>query len=177
MKLEVDNIQKFYSDEEIILNVSIPKRSRYYFEQEFQALKDKKLAIEIKEYRNTRTLSQNAYLWELLTQMALAVSGSKESRVVSEFYCAMLEEAQAEYSYITGIPAVEDSLRRSFRAIRKVGERDILNPKNEKVRVNVYQVFSGSSTFNTKQMNILIETVQHRLTELGIDYEPSTKSL
>ena len=177
MKLVIDKIQKLYSDNGIVINLTIPKEFTRYAEMSLAELKDKKLTVELKEYRNARSLTQNAYLWELLTELSIAYSGSKEKRVVEAIYCSMLEEAQAEYTYIKAIPAVEDSLRKSFRAIRKMGEREDTNPNGQKVKVNIYQVFTGSSKYDTKQMNILIETVQHKLTELGVDYELSTKSL
>lgn len=44
----------------------------------FDGLKDKPLTVQVKEYREKRSISQNAYLWVLLDKLAQKLNQSKE---------------------------------------------------------------------------------------------------
>lgn len=122
-----------------------------------------KLEIEIKPYKSKRSLEQNRLLWSLLGKMAVAMSGKKNKVSSEECYCIMLEEANVAYDFMLALPEAEQMLKKSFRVIRKVGEREV-NGKT----LNMYQYFVGSSKFNTTQMTELIESVLDKLAELGV---------
>ena len=124
---------------------------------------EKKLEIEVKPYRSQRSLEQNRLLWVLLGKMALAMSGRKNKVSSEECYCIMLEEANVSYDYLLALPEAESMLKKSFRVVRKVGER-IVNGKT----LNIYQYFIGSSKYDTKEMTELIESVLDKLAELGV---------
>ena len=124
---------------------------------------DKKLEVQVKEYRSQRSLEQNRLLWALLGKMAEAMSGNKRRVSSEECYCIMLEEANVKYDYMLALPEAEDMLRKTFRAIRKLDEREVNGKK-----LNMYQYFIGSSKFNTKEMTELIEATLDKLAELGI---------
>ena len=62
------------------------------------------------------------------------------------------------------LPETLEILRKSFRAIRKIDEREV-NGKT----LDMYQCFIGSSKFNTKQMKVLIDNVLEKLDELGVN--------
>lgn len=124
---------------------------------------DKKLEVQVKEYRSQRSLEQNRLLWALLGKMAEAMSGNKRRVSSEECYCIMLEEANVKYDYMLALPEAEDMLRKTFRAIRKLDEREVNGRK-----LNMYQYFIGSSKFNTKEMTELIEATLDKLAELGI---------
>ena len=95
--------------------------------------------------------------------MAEAMSGNKRRVSSEECYCIMLEEANVKYDYMLALPEAEDMLRKTFRAIRKLDEREVNGKK-----LNMYQYFIGSSKFNTKEMTELIEATLDKLAELGI---------
>ncbi|MBQ8178021.1 MAG: recombination protein NinB [Clostridia bacterium] len=124
---------------------------------------EKKFEVQIKEHRSQRSLEQNRLLWALLGKMAEAMSGNKRRVSSEECYCIMLEEANVKYDYMLALPEAEEMLRKTFRAIRKLDEREV-NGKT----LNMYQYFIGSSKFNTKEMTELIETTLDKLAELGI---------
>lgn len=124
---------------------------------------DKKLEIEVKPYRSKRSLEQNRLLWVLLGKMAMAMSGRKNKVSSEECYANMLEEANVSYDYLLALPEAEPMLKKSFRVVRKVGER-VVNGKT----LNIYQYFLGSSKFDTQEMTELIETVLDKLAELGV---------
>lgn len=131
----------------------------------FEELKkiDGLLDIDAKKYKSKRSLEQNRLLWALLGKMAVAISGRKDKVSTEECYCIMLEQANVRADYLIGLPEVEDSLRQVYRVVRKVDER-IENGKT----VFMYQCFTGSSKFDTKQMTDLIESVLDKLAELGV---------
>ena len=122
-----------------------------------------KLEVEVKPYKSKRSIEQNKLLWALLGKMAMAMSGRKNRVSSEECYCIMLEEANVAYDYLLALPEAEPMLRKSFRVVRKMGEREV-NGKT----LNVYQYFIGSSKFNTQEMMELIEAVLDKLAELGV---------
>ncbi len=157
----------FMTDENnnLIISFIVSGNNKYAAKIGINELKqlDSKLEIEVKEYRSKRSLEQNRLLWSLLGKMAMAMSGKKNKVSSEECYCLMLEEANVSYDYILALPEAELMLKKTFRVIRKVGEREV----NGKV-LNMYQYFIGSSKFNTKEMIELIENVLDRLGELGV---------
>lgn len=124
---------------------------------------DKKLEIDVKQYRSKRSLEQNRLLWVLLGKMANAMSGRKNKVSSEECYCIMLEEANVAYDYMLALPEAEPMLKKTFRVVRKIGEREV-NGKT----LNMYQYFIGSSKYDTKEMTELIEAVLDKLAEMGV---------
>lgn len=124
---------------------------------------EKNLQVEVKIHKSQRSLEQNRLLWALLGKMAVAQSGNNRKVSTEECYCIMLEEANVSYDYLLALPEAEPMLRKTFRVIRKVGEREV----NGKI-LNLYQYFIGSSKFNTQEMTELIEATLDKLAELDI---------
>lgn len=122
-----------------------------------------KIEIDVKPYRGKRSIEQNKLLWALLGKMAMAMSGNRRKVSSEECYCIMLEEANVAYDYLLALPETEPILKKTFRVIRKIGEREV----NGKI-LNVYQYFIGSSKYTTKEMTELIEAVLDKLAELGV---------
>ena len=138
------------------------KRSALLALEETQVT-EKKLEVEVKPYKSKRSLEQNKLLWALLGKMAFAMSGNKRKVSTEECYCIMLEEANVAYDYLLALPSAEPMLRKTFRVIRKLDEREV-NGKT----LNLYQCFIGSSKYNTQEMTELIEATLDKLAELGI---------
>ena len=59
--------------------------------KQFEGLKDEiDLTVQIKEYRQKRSLSQNAYMWVLLDEIAKVVNNNKENiykELVKDYGC------------------------------------------------------------------------------------------
>jgi len=130
---------------------------------------EKLLEVDMKPYKSKRSIEQNAALWFLFTKLAEGVSGSKDKTSVEEMYCTMLEEANVESEFILAPKEIEESLRKSFRAIREKGTRIIEDKNGESKEMTVFQCFIGSSKYNTKQMYDLITRTLLRLDEEGIN--------
>ena len=104
--------------------------------------------LTLKQYKNSRSLEQNALMWELITQIANATQGSDKW----DIYVSGLEQANAEYEYLACLPETEDSLKRVFRAIKPVG----VMPTPKGKQMTVYKCYTGSSKYNSKEMTDLI---------------------
>ena len=124
---------------------------------------EKKLEVDVKPHKSQRSLEQNRLLWALLGKMAFAMSGNKRKVTTEECYCIMLEEANVAYDYLLALPEAEPMLKKTFRVVRKIDEREV-NGKT----LNMYQYFIGSSKFNTQEMTELIEATLDKLAVLGI---------
>ena len=130
--------------------VGIPEElSRYLWALD----KDKK--YEIKEFREKRSLSQNAYAWKLITQIGDILRKSKE-----EVYLQMLKDyGQSE------IVSILSSINPKgyFKYYEEVGT-GIVNSKE----FTHYKIFKGSSEFNSKEMTIFIDGIIQECNQLGI---------
>ena len=117
-----------------------------------------KLSIEIKKYRQKRSLNANNYAWKLITEIANIVRLSKD-----EVYLEMLKHyGQSELvSVLSHIP-----LRDYVKYCEEAGE-STLNGKLFKH----YRVFKGSSEFDTREMSIFIDGGVDEARQLGIATE------
>lgn len=125
----------------------------------YDDLKDfEKLSIEIKPYREKRSLNANAYAWKLIGEIADIVRSSKD-----EVYLDMLRKyGQSELiSVLSHIP-----IEQYVKYCDEVGESK-LNGKMFKH----YRVYKGSSEFDTREMSILIDGIVGEAKELGIQTE------
>lgn len=125
----------------------------------YDDLKDfEKLSIEIKPYREKRSLNANAYAWKLIGEIADIVRSSKD-----EVYLEMLRKyGQSELiSVLSHIP-----IEQYVKYCDEVGESK-LNGKMFKH----YRVYKGSSEFDTREMSILIDGIVGEAKELGIQTE------
>ena len=61
------------------------------------------------------------------------------------------------------LPEAEPLLKKSFRVVRKIDEREVNGKK-----LNMYQYFIGSSKYDVKEMTELIEATLDKLAELGV---------
>lgn len=122
----------------------------------FDELRDKKLTIEIKEYKAKRSLNANAYAWQLIGKIGDATRASKE-----EVYLKMLKDyGQSDLvSVLAHIPVAH-----YFKYYEEAGE-STLNGKLFKH----YRVYKGSSEFDTREMSIFIDGIVSEAKNLGIE--------
>ena len=129
------------------------------FEQIVDDLKDKdKLSIEVKPYRERRSLNANAYAWSLIGQIADAVRAGKD-----EVYLKCLKRyGQSEIVSVRSHIPVENY----FKYYEAAGESK-LNGRD----FTHYRVYKGSSEFDTREMSIFIDGVVSEAKDLGIQTE------
>ncbi len=122
---------------------------------------DKEYMLEMREVRSKRTIQQNKYMWALIREIA---NNETIKQNEAEIYSLALEEADAKYIYLLGVPEVEDELRKNFRAVRVV--RNTVENGKEFI---VYKCFIGTSKMDTKEMTRVLEIIIAWAKELGIE--------
>src|SRR5690554_6565239 len=134
------------------------------FRQDFAALKDHDVRVEIKKWRKKRSLDANAYAWVLIDKIAQATRVPK-----TEVY----RQAIREIGGVSDIVAVPDNAVDKFRegwSKQGIGwQTETLDSKPGYKRIVVYY---GSSTYDTKQMSALIDSLVQEAQALGIETLP-----
>lgn len=130
--------------------------------RQLEGLKDDiELSVQVKEYRKKRSLSQNAYMWVLLDEIAKAVNRSKED---------VYRELVKDYGVFEIIPLKDEAVKRFNHNWAKNGLgwfTDVLGKSKLKGYTNLI-VYYGSSTYDTKEMTRLLDAVINECQELGI---------
>lgn len=133
-------------------------------------LKDvEKLSIEIKKFRNKRSLDANGYFWSLCNKLA-----QKLNIPPQEVYREHIKELGICKQFTLG----QDEANTFKTAWGMLGlgwlceQLDITS--DNKVLLNAYY---GSSTYNTKQMARLIDNIVQDCKEQGIDVLNETELL
>lgn len=122
------------------------------------SLLEEKITIDLKKFRNKRSLNANAYAWKLIGEIADSIRAGKD-----EVYLKMLKRyGQSELvSVLAHIP-----VEHYFKYYEEAGESD-LNGKSFKH----YRVYKGSSEFDTREMSVLIDGICSEAKSLGIQTE------
>lgn len=131
------------------------------FRLTYDKLKDKPVDLSVKRWSEHRTLTANAYLWTLITQIGNAIRESKE-----DVYFDMLK------AYGQGAAASvqeKDAERfcRSYKYHELIGE-SVLNGKTFKH----YRFWVGSSEYNREEFTILLDGVIREAQNLGLETRP-----
>jgi hypothetical protein len=127
--------------------------------------KDKPYSVEVKEKREKRSLDANAYFWRLLSDLAEAVGSTKE-----ELYLRYVKDFGPFRDFVL----TEDEAKTFRTAWSMLGsgwptEQVDFTPDGEKVVVRAYY---GSSTYNTRQMSRLIDSVVEDCKAVGVETLP-----
>jgi len=129
---------------------------------EYEKLKNcEKLSIEVKKYRERRSLDSNAYLWVLLQKMAEVLHTDKW------FVYLLMLKRYGQFTYIVVKPSAVEGVKKQWRECEEVGEIDV----NGTMAVQML-CYYGSSTYNTKEMSVLIDGVVNDAKELDIETLP-----
>lgn len=117
---------------------------------------EKDKLYDIKEHKDKRSLSQNAYAWKLITEIGNVIRKSKE-----EVYMMMLKDyGQSE---IVSILSSVNPLG-YFKYYEKIGT-GVINDKE----FTHYKIFKGSSEFDSKEMSIFIDGIIQECKQLDIE--------
>ena len=116
---------------------------------------DKDKIYEIKEKKEKRSLSQNAYAWKLITEIGNVLRKSKE-----EIYLNMLKD-YGQSQIISILSTVDPN--GYLKYYEEIGT-GIVNNKE----FTHYKIFKGSSEFDTKEMSIFIDGIIQECNNLGI---------
>lgn len=135
--------------------------------EDIERLRDKVLSVELKQYREKRSLDANAYSWVLISKIADVLKTDKDS---------VYEEMLRDY----GFPYVsEDGTGRKLTVLKEIDPREFdLHVKyigdghiNGKT-FSHYLVIRGSSKYDTREMSHFIDCIVQEAKELGIETMP-----
>ena len=124
-----------------------------------------KLSIEAKQYRAKRSLDANALLWACLSEIAVALRTDKW-----DVYLTMLKR-YGKYTYICVKPNIVDAVKAQWRECEEIGSINI----NGQEAVQLLCYF-GSSTYDTKEMSVLIDGIISEMKEMGLQ-TPESKEV
>lgn len=124
------------------------------------------LTVEVRPYKSKRSVEQNQTMWEMLTILSKAVHNKADSELIWGTYCEMLFKHGQEPHYYEGLPEDYKFLQEHFRSVRVIQKRT----SNGK-ETFMYQIFEGTSKYNTKQMFEFMNCIKDELKEVGINYE------
>lgn len=122
---------------------------QYLFQQ------DREKVFEVREYKQKRSLTANAYFWVLVNEIANVTKQSKD-----EIHLQMLKEyGQNEVFSIRS----DIDVSRYLKYYEEIGKGKV-NGKE----FTHYRVFKGSSEMDSREMAILIDGVVQEAEQLGI---------
>ena len=153
---QVQNVSKDWQTGQFQITFSINEPSAI---NEINNIKDcQKLSIKAVKHRERRSLDANAYLWVLLQKMAEALHRDK---------WGLYLEKLGEYGVFTHIivkPHMVEKVKEEWRTVKELGEMCV----NGTTGIQL-QCYFGSSTYNTKEMSVLIDGVVSEAKEMGIE--------
>lgn len=163
MKALADNIRLQFSEQdrpEITLSLKSTRREAQEAVSEIKEIlaKGKHLTVDIKQHRARRSLDANAYMWVLLSKMAEVLRTTKD-----DLYIEMLDR-YGVFTHIVVKPAIVERVKEEWRTVRELGEVTI----NGKTGIQL-QCYFGSSTYDTKEMTVLIDGIVSECKLLGIE--------
>lgn len=131
------------------------------FRRTYDKLKEKPVEVTVKRWSEKRTMTANAYLWVLLTEIGNALRESKE-----QIYFDMLK-AYGQGGAVSVEERFAESFGRSYKYHEKIGESTL----NGKTFVH-FRFWVGSSEYNREEFSILLDGVVNEARNLGIETKP-----
>lgn len=126
-----------------------------------EELKEDKLSIEIKKYKNKRSLDANAYMWVLISKLEEKLNISKD---------IIYKDAIRNIGVYEVIPVKNEAVERFIEAWTKNGLGWVCETTKSKLEgyTNILAYY-GSSTYNTAEMSRLIDFVIQECKQLNIE--------
>ncbi len=170
MKLKATDLRLSFSETgkpEITLTTNLPRQEALVGIEELKKIleKGKPLAVEIKQYRQQRSLDSNGYLWILCQKIAEVVNSTKE-----EVYKKFIRDVgQFEI-----LPIREDAVDHWIAIWKSRGLGWYAEVIDDSKLTGYKKVVSyyGSSVYDSKSMSILIDEVVTQAKELEIETLP-----
>lgn len=144
------------------LTVRVDNSHRGAVKAEFDGFKGKDVRVEVKEWHEKRSLSANAYMWVLIDKVADKLKQGK-----TEVYRGYIREVPGISQTVCVVDKAVTALVRGWghNGLGWIAEE---LPSKLLGCTNVILYF-GSSTFDTRQMSIMLDLVIQDCKELGIE--------
>ena len=136
------------------------KVDKYYL-KDFENLGDKELIVSVKEYHKKRSMSQNAYLWVLIGELGKKLNGSKD-----EIYKMYIKDFGVYH-----IVPIKNEAVESFKNKWSKNGIGWFVEEIGKSKIDQYTnliVYFGSSSYDSKEMAVVINSVVNDCKDQGI---------
>lgn len=165
--MKADSIKIQYPEDMNKMEIVLSMNKSHQHIQKIEKLKEvtekgKLLAVDIKQYRQKRSLNANSYCWILADKIAEKLETTKE-----KVYREIIKDV-GQFEVIS----IQNNAVENFK---KVWESNGLGWQVELLSEDIRQGFTdliayyGSSVYDTKAMSILLEELIVQANELGID--------
>ena len=124
--------------------------------------KGKLLDVEIKQHRKKRSLDANAYCWIISDKIAKVIGNTKE------YVYKQAVKQVGDFEIVPIKDEVVDKWIRNWESKGLGWQSEILEKSKLEGYTNTINYF-GSSTYDTKQMSVLLEEIVTQAKELGIE--------
>ena len=121
---------------------------------------DKEYVCEIKKYRKKRSKNANSYMWKLIGQL------SQETNEAADVIYRRYIKEYGIFKDIIIQPDAQNTLEHVWSAYGLGWFCDVVDNVDDKVTLRLYY---GSSSYNSKQMSVLINAVVEDCKALGIE--------
>ena len=130
--------------------------------------KGKKLAVDIEQHRNKRSLDANSYCWVLCQKIAEVIESTKE-----EVYQKVIREEGQWNDFPIVDEAVDTFISRWNR--KGLGDFAEIQRPSKIEGYTIIRAYYGSSIYNSKEMSTLINELVIQAQELGIETKPEAE--
>ena len=170
MKSLVHNIKLQFNEQhqpELVLALSLsPQQAQEGVAKLKEVLsKGKHLQAEIKQHRAKRSLDANSYLWVLCQKMAEAIHATKE-----DVYRIFIKRV-GQFEIIPIKNEAVDRWIRNWQANGVGWISETIGDSKIEGYTNVISYY-GSSTYDSREMSILLNEIVRECKELGIETRP-----
>lgn len=156
------------TDIDIDFNTRKPKISLLLNTNEISVIEElkneNKLNLELKKYRKKRSLDANAYCWILCDMIAKELS--KEGITTKE---AIYKNAIKQIGRFEPLIIEEKAFENFKRIWEKQGLGFLIQEVSRKDKCVKVHCYYGSSTYDSKEMSLLIDLIVQEAKQLGIE--------
>lgn len=154
----------YTQDRKMLITFEVEEQNKCL--DEADAIKDEKLLIDVVKYREKRSLNANAYFHILIGKIADALTSIGSPTSKSNVKNRMITSYGQQWMLDDGEPFVY----KTNAPPEFMQEREEIHAKFIKqTDAYFYLIYRGSSTYNTKEMSLLIEGTIQEAKELGIE--------
>ena len=126
---------------------------------------EKPLKVEVKRWRNNRTLAQNALYWACIYDLAKAIRTDRDS-----LHLLMLKQLQKPVTY-----AIQKDRMNAWQEIWKTHEIVDEETDEEGNEICIVNCYFGTEYMDTEEFGYLLDMVITQMKEVGI--EPPSKEM
>ena len=155
---QIDNIGLTLKGE-IALTISLPRQHI----EELTKLKDEKIDVTIKKYRERRSMSANALCWCLCRDIAAAL---KAQHTDIEVYRRAIRDV-GEYEHLPIKEVAVDTFTRRWESKGTGWFVDVVDD-SKLPGYKLVKAFYGSSTYTTKEMSALLDYLVDEAEQMGL---------